>query len=287
MIIEKDLKIDDSVIHYKVAGNNLERTLVFLHGRPGSEYLRSSVIDELSKDFYVIAPEHPWLLRSDPLKNYIDIFDQYADIVSHILIQENLDKKAHIVMGQSFGGIVASTFAEKYKSNIKALILTDAQMGAQKHDLLRKVLFKYGRKILLTYLLLPNHIKKHGLKIFFGIISKHKSRKHNNKLIRARVNMVDNCCNLFRQAIKQNNNLLCRDYGDLPVIMLRGDRDGAEFNISGYCKVKDAKETYGRLKASWTRVEFLTVNGSHTVLYEKPNMVIAEVKKALNKYIDL
>jgi pimeloyl-ACP methyl ester carboxylesterase len=59
MIIEKDLKIDDSVIHYKVAGNNLERTLVFLHGRPGSEYLRSSVIDELSKDFYVIAPEHP------------------------------------------------------------------------------------------------------------------------------------------------------------------------------------------------------------------------------------
>ncbi len=281
MIIEKDLKINDSVIRYRTAGDKKNKTLVFLHGWTGYEYLKSTLLEELAKDFYVIAPEHPGLLRSDPLKVYINIFDQYADVVFQVLVQEKLDKDTHIVIGQSFGGIVASAFAEKYKSNVSTLVLTDSQMGYQKHDLLRRILFKFGRQIIHTYLRCPNFIKKHGLKIFFGVISNSRSAKENNKLIWPRIEMISNCCALFRQAIKEKRNLLDRDYTDLPIVMLWGDTDGEKFNVSGYSKTEDAEKLYNKMKTEGRNVQFVTVEGGHTVLYKKPKETISEIKMAL------
>lgn len=283
MIIEKDIIINSSKIHYRIAGDTQKETLVFLHGWPGTKYLKSSLIEELSKDFYVISPELPGLLRSEPLISYTNIFEQYADTIFQILSNEKMDNSVHIIMGQSFGGIVASTFAEKYKLNTKMLILTDAQMGVEKLDFLRKILFRYGRLIIDTYIRMPNIIKKQGLRSFFGIIST-KDSKENNKLLKDRVSMVDNCCKSFQKSIKEKNNLLNRKYSNIPIVMLWGNRDGKEFNISGHCPVEDAEKLYNQMKSEGQNVKLSIVDGGHTILYENSKEVISEIKRTIKGY---
>ncbi len=286
MILEKKIKIDGATIYYGLAGDKTKPTIVFLHGWPGKVRLKNLVMAELAKEFYVIAPEHPGLARSEPLKKYTNIFEQYADVVFRILNQENLSQSQHIIMGQSFGGSVASAFAEKYKDNTKALILTDAVMGAQKQDLLRKILLRFGRRIILFHLSLPNIIKRRGLKTFFGELSKSKDKKYNNQLIRARVEMIKNYCSLSRQAAKQKNNLLDRSYNqNLPIIMLWGDKDGREFNLAGYSRAKDAKKLFVKLKKQGQAVEFLTVPGGHTVLYKKTEEIVGRITQTLRKQL--
>ena len=285
MISEKKAIIDGSTIHYILAGDILKQPLVFLHGWPGNIKRKERAIKELAKDFYVIAPEHPGLLRSEPLKRYANIFEQYADIAYQILVRENLDKTKCIIMGHSFGGPVAGAFAEKYKSNVRALIVTDSVMGGQKQDLYRKILLKYGKKIIILHLYLPNFLKKGGLKMAFRVVQDKKNKKEINELIKSRIEMIDDYCSRSYEAMKSGVNLLDRNYSkDLLIIMLWGNRDGEQFSWRGYSKGKDAKKLYEKFKVEGKKAEFLLVPGGHAILYQKPKKVIGEIKGALNKH---
>jgi len=286
MITEKKLNIEDTNIHYILAGDESNPPFIFLHGWPGCTQKNRVVIEELLKDFYVIAPEHPGLLRSDPLKKYINIFEQYADIIYQILVQENLSKSKCIVLGQSFGGSIAGAFAEKYKQNTKALILTDSVMGGQKQDLFRKILFKHGKKIITFHLYLPNFMKKNGLKWAFSIDKNKENKKETNKVIRKHIGMIDDYCSRSYKAMKTEINLLDKNYEkNLPIIMLWGDKDGEEFNLDGHSKAKDAEKLYEKFKKEGRKVEFLVVPGGHTVLYDKTKDTLDKIKAVLNKYI--
>ena len=160
MIREKELLLDGALIRYRVGGNPAHETLVFLHGRPGREFHKSRVLDVLAQDYYVIAPENPGFLRSEPLKNYVNTLEQYADVAFQTVKNEGRDTKPSIVMGQSFGGIIASFFAEKYPDHTKTLILTDSVMADKHQDLLRKILRKHGKLIIRIFLRLPNKVKR-------------------------------------------------------------------------------------------------------------------------------
>jgi len=279
-IIDKEIEIDNRKIIYSISGNIENKTLIFLHGMPGNTEMKNKVVKELSSDYFVIAPDHPGLSKSEPLKKYTNIFNQYAEIVYKILERENLNKKSHIVMGQSLGGIIASTFAEKYKSNTSALILTDCQMGYQKNDFIRKILFNLGSLIVRGYYISPNIIRKQGLKIFFGVEGDKSKYK---ELIKNRFKMIDNICFLFRRSIKQRVNLLDREYNkDLPIILLWGDNDGKEFNRDGYSRAEDAQRLYDKFKRENRNVRFILMNGGHTVLYQKTEEVALLLKKELS-----
>lgn len=285
MDVQKNIIIDDAKIYYSLAGNIENKTLIFLHGMPGNTEMKNKVVKELSNDYFVIAPDHPGLSKSEPLKKYTNIFNQYAEIVYKILEKENLNNKNHIVMGQSFGGIIASTFAEKYRSNTSALILTDCQMGYQKNDFIRKILFNLGSLIIRGYYISPNIIRKQGLKIFFGVEGDEVKYK---ELIKNRFKMIDNICFLFRRSIKQKVNLLDREYDkDLPIIMLWGDKDGKEFNRDGYSRSEDARKLYVKFKEKNKDARFILVNGGHTVLYNKTKEIVFLLKKELNDSINI
>lgn len=279
MIFDHEVIIEGVKIYYKTAGDNHRQLLIFLHGWPGT-LSRMGVIEELAKHFYVIAPEHPGLLRSEPLKTYTNIFEQYADVVKNILGIEGLDKFKGIVMGQSFGGAVASAYAEKYPTNTEILILTNSVIGNGKHDLLRKLLFKYGVKLLKISLHLPPFLMKKVLWLGFGL---NQGALEDTNLIQSRIAMVDSYTRLITEAVEKDISVLDKKYGNFFIIMLWGDRDGKEFNVAGYCPVDDAKIVYEKLRREGRNVNFLTVSGGHTVLYQKPEMVIGEILKLLPK----
>ena len=114
------------------------------------------------------------------------------------------------------------------------------------------------------------------------MISTSKDPKRNNAIIRARVPLIDNSLPLLRASARKNGNLLDRHYGDFPIIMLRGDKDGKEFNVNGYCPIKHAKKLFHKLKNEGKNIEFITVSGGHTIFYEQPEYVMGEIRKVLS-----
>src|SRR3989344_7259663 len=119
MITDHKIVIDDLEIYYRTAGSPEKQHLIFLHGwaaRLDGPLGGDKVILELSKYFYVIAPEHPGLMRSMPPKEIWGL-DDYAHALIKLLKPLNLVRP--IIMGQSFGGGVATAYAKLYPEEIK------------------------------------------------------------------------------------------------------------------------------------------------------------------------
>ncbi len=283
MLTDHTIIIDGAQIRYTMSGDRTKQLLVFLHGWPGLSFLKSTVLHELEKDFRVVAPELPGFLWSEPLRSYHNIFEQYADVIWKIVQKENGEHKKIIIMGQSFGAPIASTFAEKYGEHVKALIITDGLMAGNHQDFLRLVLWKHGKKISRMFLRMPNRVKRAGLKAFYGVSSSSKSRKHNNALIRARVPMISNRLPLFMHSVRNGGNLLHKTYGDFPIIMLRWDKDGKEFNVEGHCPIDHAQELAEKLKNEGKNVHFITLSWGHTIFYQQPTYVIEQMKNILHE----
>lgn len=282
IITEHTIKIDGSNIYYHTAGDPQKKTLLFLHGWPGIDLVKTGVIQELAKNFYVIAPEHPGLIRSDPLSNYTNIFDQNAEVSYQIVKQEKRDKGKIIVIGQSFGGGVASSFAYKYPINTKQLVLVDSIVGCEIASPWMKFLLIYGPKLLRIFPFLPYPLKKLVFKyVFAAEESKQTNWKILKRSIPKRIVMVEKYVNLVHHYVKQNKAVIDKDYDDFPILFVWGDRDGKEFNIWGSIPVEFAKDLFEKMKQEGRKVKLITVNGGHTILYQKPKYVIKEIMSNL------
>lgn len=128
---EHSTRIDDLSIFYTTAGNPNSQPAVFLHGRgarKGRFFLGiDPVISNLAKDFYVVAPEHPGLNRSQtPEKNWN--FDDYAKVYHRLFSKLDLDKL--LLIGNSFGGAIATAYAKLFPKNVQALILVDSVVSS-------------------------------------------------------------------------------------------------------------------------------------------------------------
>ena len=57
------------------------------------------------------------------------------------------------------------------------------------------------------------------------------------------------------------------------------DRDGKKFNLYGgnITRIEDATEFYEEIRNKNRRVKFVTVDGGHTALYEKPKEVVEAI----------
>lgn len=283
MIETHQIQIDGVNIVYKTAGDKSKPMLLFLHGWPGILLAKSSLLIEFTKDYFVIAPIHPGYLESGPLKKYTNILEQYADVVFSILKDERKDGEKIVLVGQSFGATVAGVFAEKYPENIKSLTFVSAFMCTKKQDLTRKILWNFGGLIIRSFLYLPTKLKKRGLYSFFGVKSKTNDWTSNNALIRARIGLIDNSTKIFRESMKQDGNLLDREYGNFPIIFCWGNTDGRGVNVYGYSPMGEAQKLFQKLKNQGKKTEFVIVNGGHDILYRKPEYVWNNISQALSR----
>lgn len=270
-ISEQNITVQGARVYYQTCGARGKQTLLFFHGWPGYLLEKSGVLQTLAQYFFVIAPAHPGLRKSDPLPTYEDIFKQYAVVAHHIVEKEGCDREQIIVMGQSFGGGVASAYVEHYPETTRALILTDSTMGASRRDWWSHALFGYGGMLISVLPYLPRFLQRKILFMVYGVTVDDKNTWPSvEKTFPNRIAMVQNFTAILNQSKNSGVMVIDRPYGDFPILFLWGDRDGKEFNMYGYCPVDDADALYKKLKKQGRNIQFTTVHGGHTILYRQP-----------------
>jgi len=118
-------------IYTKTFGNSKDTPLIFLHGGPGfncANFEATTAQKLADKGFFVIVYDRRGEGRSkDP--NAAFTFQQtFADLQA-IYKQYGLTKST--LIGHSFGGVLATLFAEKYPKKVHALVLVGAPVSLQ------------------------------------------------------------------------------------------------------------------------------------------------------------
>lgn len=118
----KNIKVDGINIAYRETGNPENPTIVLLHGFPASSHQYRKVLNQLSNDFHLIAPDYPGFGNSDyPLPNaYEYTFDNVAKTINSFLKQKGLNSYA--LMIQDYGAPVGFRIATAHPENVTAII---------------------------------------------------------------------------------------------------------------------------------------------------------------------
>jgi proline iminopeptidase len=120
-------------LYSKAYGNPTHPAIVFFHGGPGYNSVNfefSSAEDLVKKGFYVVVFDQRGCGRSKEYKpdNSFSFEDQIGDIIS-VFSKHNI-KKASLI-GHSWGGTLATKFAEKHPDKVERIIFIGAPMSYQ------------------------------------------------------------------------------------------------------------------------------------------------------------
>ncbi len=109
-------------IFYREAGQTDKPTLVLLHGYPTSSHMYRNLINDLSDQYHLIAPDYPGYGNSEqpPMSDFEYTFENYAKIVSQLLSDLKIQKYSLYLMdyGAPVGFRIASSHPEKIQSLI-------------------------------------------------------------------------------------------------------------------------------------------------------------------------
>ncbi|WP_299249427.1 alpha/beta fold hydrolase [uncultured Aquimarina sp.] len=115
-------------IFYREAGNPKNPALILLHGFPTSSHQYIKVLNELAKDYYLIAPDYPGFGESDyPDSDSFDYtFDNIANVMDDFVQSFNL--KSYSLMVQDYGAPIGYRIATKYPKKITSLIVQNGNI---------------------------------------------------------------------------------------------------------------------------------------------------------------
>ena len=117
---ERTLSVWGNQIHPRVKIGGQGPPLVFFHGPFGLKW--DSFLDALSEKHTVFAPEHPGTTPGDP--DGIKPLDDWWDLVLYYYeLFDQLELETPIVVGHSFGGMVAAEVAATDPRRVSRLVL--------------------------------------------------------------------------------------------------------------------------------------------------------------------
>ena len=122
---------NSQTIYSKAFGDSKDKALIFLHGGPGynSVNFEATTAQALSeKGFYVITYDRRGEGRSLD-KNAPFTFEETLNDLNSIFDKYNLESAT--LIGHSFGGIVATLFAEKFPDKTESLVYVGAPFSMQ------------------------------------------------------------------------------------------------------------------------------------------------------------
>jgi proline iminopeptidase len=131
VFIVSTLVVNAQTIYSKAFGNPNDKPLIYLHGGPGynSVGFESTTAQQLSENgFYVISYDRRGEGRS-PDKNAKFTFDETFDDIN--LIYDKFNLTSATLIGHSFGGVIATLYAEKHPNKTNAIILVSAPLSMQ------------------------------------------------------------------------------------------------------------------------------------------------------------
>lgn len=113
-------------------------TLIMIHGFRGTHHGLLPIAKYFRKDFNVIIPDLPGFANGESLAKY-DL-ENYTKWL-HDFIKKQPEKQKPILLGHSFGSIIASSYAAEHPRSIEKLILVNP-IGAPALEGPKKVLTK-------------------------------------------------------------------------------------------------------------------------------------------------
>ncbi|MCL6267815.1 alpha/beta fold hydrolase [Flagellimonas myxillae] len=110
-------------IFYREAGPKDAPTLLLLHGYPTSSHMFRNLMEDLSQDYHLIAPDYPGYGRSSqpPMSEFEYSFDNFAEIVDELLVQLKVDRYSLYLM--DYGAPVGYRIFEKHPERVEAFIV--------------------------------------------------------------------------------------------------------------------------------------------------------------------
>jgi len=122
----KTLQLGDIEIFYREAGNKNKPVILLLHGFPSSSHMFRNLINDLSEDYYLIAPDYPGFGRSSSpsVNSFNYTFDNLARIIGQFIDALHLEKFSLYL--QDYGGPVGFRIASERPASIQSLIIQNA-----------------------------------------------------------------------------------------------------------------------------------------------------------------
>lgn len=118
-------------LYIKTYGNEKNKAVIFIHGGPsGNATLFEGTTAQKLADlgFYVIAYDRRGEGRSTDIKATFTYEEAFHDLNS---IYKKYHLKKAVLLSHSFGGLVATLYANKYPKNVSALVLAGALFSQQ------------------------------------------------------------------------------------------------------------------------------------------------------------
>ena len=122
----KTIKIDGLDIFYREAGDKSKPSILLLHGFPSSSHMYRDLVNDLSADYHLIAPDFPGFGQSSsPSPSVYDYsFDNLALTINRFI--DALELKKFSLYVQDYGGPVGFRIAVQRPELIQALIVQNA-----------------------------------------------------------------------------------------------------------------------------------------------------------------
>jgi len=122
----KTIKVDGLDIFYREAGDKNKPTILLLHGYPSSSHMFRDLMNDLSADYHLVAPDYPGFGQSSAPapSDYEYSFDNLTVTINHFIDAVGL-KKFSLYM-QDYGGPVGFRIASQRPGMIQALIIQNA-----------------------------------------------------------------------------------------------------------------------------------------------------------------
>ena len=122
----KSVAIEGITIFYREAGDASKPTILLLHGFPSSSHMYRNLIDELSDQYHLIAPDYPGFGNSDmPARtDYNYTFDNLSVTIEKFIDAIGL-KKFSLYM-QDYGSPVGYRIAVRRPELIQAILIQNA-----------------------------------------------------------------------------------------------------------------------------------------------------------------
>lgn len=122
----KTVKIDGLDVFYREAGDKKKPAILLLHGFPSSSHMFRDLIDDLSADYHLIAPDYPGFGQSSSpsVSTYHYSFDNLAQTINRFI--DSLGLKEFTLYVHDYGGPVGFRVAAQRPELIQALIVQNA-----------------------------------------------------------------------------------------------------------------------------------------------------------------
>lgn len=122
----RSVKVDGLSIFYREAGPPDAPTILLLHGFPSSSRMYDPLLERLSNQYHLIAPDYPGFGHSDApsAKDFSYTFDHLAEVTQHFT--EALGLHHYVLYVQDYGGPIGMRLAVAHPERIDALIIQNA-----------------------------------------------------------------------------------------------------------------------------------------------------------------